>query len=166
MKVRIFRLSVVAIVTMVSFALLGSMVSLAAPVEPAVDRATSHNALADTEIQSRRLISIPFGIDNLLELSSNGREITVEGHGKCPDGGETFRIRVFVTQDGRSTQAKGRTEGNCDAVVVGGWQAIAEAQGRKTTFEAGDAHARAMVVIFGSAGGADVGQWEKDVTLE
>ena len=75
-----------------------------------------------------------------------------------------MKIRVFVTQDGRSTQAKGRTEGSCDQVVDDGWQALAEAQGRKTTFERDEhAHVRAMVVIFGSPSGTIVGQWEKDV---
>ena len=73
-------------------------------------------------ILARRLTSIPFGIDDIVTLSENGKILTVTGWGNCPATGP-FTVKVKVSQDGVDGLAVGRTEGYCVNGTRITWQA-------------------------------------------
>ena len=119
----------------------------------------------DATILARRLISIPFGIADSLPLAADGKVIQVSGHGECPAGAESFRLKVKVRQDGAPAPATGWTTGACPAGSTINWTAQAVAPG-PNTFDSGSAEACGHVVIQTDKKGAVTGQWCKTVTLE
>ncbi len=166
MKTRIFRLSIAVVVALIGLILFGAMVSWAAPAQnAAAEIDMTQNDPRDAVIRARKATTIPFGIDDSLLLSEDGRHIVVTGHGTCQAGGDTYRIRVTVDQDSPSTRAKGHTEGDCEDGATLSWEAVAQAQGPKI-FDEGEAQVCAMAIVFVPRGGAVTQQWCKDVTLE
>lgn len=111
-----------------------------------------------------RAISIPFGIDDSLQISAGGQIVTVTGHGDC-QGGETFRVTVKVTQDALDGLAVGHIEGDCATVETGGWSVQVDTPGSKT-FTEGPALACGRVVVHFDREGAIVHDWCKEVTLQ
>ena len=114
-------------------------------------------------VVARRLISIPFGIQDNLEIVYDGGGVVVAGHGECPANGSYFQLKSTVTQNG--VRAKGRT---VDACTSGGrtlWTLTAVTPDSHL-LEAGPAEACAQAVIHNSAGGTDVYSWCKPVTLQ
>jgi hypothetical protein len=116
-------------------------------------------------ILARRLISIPFGIQDNLELSEDGSTVTVQGHGDCPDGGEDFIVRVTLSQDSINGLAVGRTTGECSGGEQVPWQVDVNAPGLEA-FTEGDARACGHAVVHMHRQGDIVGDWCKVVTLE
>jgi hypothetical protein len=116
-------------------------------------------------VLARRAISIPFGIADSLELSADGQFINVSGHGECPEGAETFKLNVNVSQDVTSAPAIGRTEGACPGGSTITWSAQAVASG-SIAFEQGSALACGRAVIHFDKEGALTFRWCKPVTLE
>jgi hypothetical protein len=118
-----------------------------------------------TTILARRLISIPFGIQDSLALSDDGQVVTVQGHGDCPAGGQDFQLKVTVSQDSLNGLAVGHTTGQC---VSGGralWEVAVRTPDSKA-FTPGDALACGHVIVHTRGGGDVVGDWCKNVTLQ
>lgn len=61
--------------------------------------------------ESLRRISIPFGVENALELANGGREIRVVGHAECPAEMERFSVRAIAVQDGPGSYGTGTLTG-------------------------------------------------------
>lgn len=118
----------------------------------------------DVTILARRVISIPFGIDDTLGLSEDGQTVAVVGHGDCV-GGETFRLKVTVSQDSLNGLAVGFTEGVCPSDGQVSWSVDVNTPGSKS-FSAGVAQACGHVVVFFDHEGAIAHDWCKPVTLE
>ena len=118
-----------------------------------------------TTILARRLTSIPFGIQDNLELSTDGQTVTVGGHGDCPDGGEDFRVKVTLSQDSFDGLAVGYVEGQCESGVEVPWEVEVNVPGPKA-FTPGEAQACGHAVVHTAGGGEIVGDWCKSVTLE
>lgn len=155
-------------VALLTLALLLVAAFLMGPDRPPVWSGVEPAEAAGPELSgvvARRVISIPYGIDDTLFLSSGGGEVLVTGHGICPDGGQDFQLKLDVTQQSTSVRAKGRTEGTCAGGEQVQWSALAETLG-PDTFSPGPAQACGMVVIFGDRQGAVVFNWCKDVLLQ
>lgn len=118
----------------------------------------------DATILARRVISIPFGIDDSLGLSEDGQTATVTGHGDCV-GGETFQLKVTVSQDSLDGLAVGFTEGVCASDGQVSWNVDVNTPGSKS-LSAGIAQACGHVVVFFDHQGAIAHDWCKPVTLD
>lgn len=116
-------------------------------------------------IQARRLISIPFGINSPVSISSDGDIAFVTGHGICPEGGESFRLKATVTQASTGAKARGFTQTACDGQNQVGW-AVAALTPPPQHFAAGEAEACGMVVINAPKQGNFVYRWCKAVDLQ
>ncbi|HEX6384205.1 MAG TPA: hypothetical protein VF177_06010 [Anaerolineae bacterium] len=164
MKTRILHLGIAVIVALVALMFFGTFVSLAAPVGPASPGTAAPLAAgkAELDIRARRITSIPFGIDSPLNLSPGGRLVEVTGHAECQEGGETFKLRVTVTQESTRALAKGRTSDDCDADT---WAVDAEAV-RPSSFVPGDVEVCAMAIVFFPRDGAIVQKWCANVELQ
>jgi hypothetical protein len=115
----------------------------------------------DTTILARRLISVPFGIQDSLGLVGD-QEVLVEGHGNCTADGNTFSLHTTVTQG--TAKAKGNIQGVCQGGEGFMWSASATTNPAKT-LQPGDAQACGMAIIHTDQKGAIVKKWCKDVTL-
>jgi hypothetical protein len=118
----------------------------------------------DVTILARRVISIPFGIDDSLGLSEDGQTVAVAGHGDCV-GGETFWLKVTVSQDSLNGLAVGFMEGVCASDGEVSWSVDVNTPGSKS-FSTGDAQACGHVVVYFDHEGAIAHDWCKPVTLE
>lgn len=143
--------------------LIGQAASAAGPFTMGHNRDAAAGGDGSALVVSR-VISIPFGIDESLEISEGGQIVTVTGHGDC-QGGETFRVTVKVSQDAFDGLAVGHTEGDCTAVESEGWSVPVNTPGSKT-FSQGPALACGRVVVHFDHEGAIVHDWCKDVTLQ
>jgi hypothetical protein len=152
--------------------LFGTFVSEAAPPQASVvgvDRAPEYAADGVTTISARTAISIPtlllFGFEPPFVLSEDGRTLDVNGHGTCPERGETMRLMVIVTQDSSGARAIGRTTDHCTGDRQQ-WSADAKTLGPAwRTFDPGRAQACAMAQIFVPRGGTVTGSWCADVDI-
>jgi hypothetical protein len=72
----------------------------------------AHPVAPAQPLQPTRAISVPFGFDPPLVLSSTGERISVIGHGGCT-AGQTVTIAVTLTQSLTGAQAPGQTEETC-----------------------------------------------------
>lgn len=163
MKARIVFVIASVLASLVAVALVVFMLGQATPLGGffTLDNAEVMSAPRDgSSILVSRAISIPFGIDDSLVLSSGGQVVNVAGHGDC-QGGETFRLKVDVTQD--SVKGVGHLEGVCEAGEFP-WDLDVDTPGSKT-FTAGEALACGHVVVHFDREGAIVHDWCKDVTL-
>ncbi len=115
----------------------------------------------DPTILARRLISIPFGIQDSLGLVGD-QEVLVEGHGNCTADGETYSLRTTVTQG--TAKAKGNIQGVCQGGEGFLWSVSANTNPAKT-LQPGDAQACGMAIVHTDHKGAIVKKWCKDVTL-
>jgi hypothetical protein len=163
MQHRIMRMSLAILVPLAAFL---AILAIGLHVDgraAGLDAAQPDQALdGQPDIVAARLISIPYGFDDVLPLGPDGQSVQVGGHGECPDGGVTFYIRATVTQNGRQIRAMGVASGDCG---VSGWSAVATTPGSQTLIP-GPAVACGHVIIFGTPNGALVGDWCKDVTLQ
>jgi hypothetical protein len=172
--VRRFGASV--IIVLATFLIFGALVSLATPAQTfAADRTISAAQSVGGALRARRLISIPFGIDEMQALQADGRQIDVTGplkdYSPCPPLADSYEIHVSVTQDSTGAEAEGETGGawSCSDLKEYGWEATATAV-TANSFEPGDAHVCAIAVVRGNGLGEGrrvVGylRWCKDVTL-
>ncbi|HSJ59362.1 MAG TPA: hypothetical protein VLC95_19410, partial [Anaerolineae bacterium] len=129
------------------------------------DAAVPSVAEQDPLLVARRVISIPFGIDASVPIVEDGDAVVVSGHGVCPEGAESYRLRVEVDQPSTGTRAMGVTEGDCVGGTSLTWQAMAMTP-PPFAFSPGPAQACAMVQLFFSREGTIVHQWCVDVTLQ
>jgi len=159
MRNRIWQVSTALFFALAALLVFGTFASQAAPSEhvAATDDSTTLSA-----IQARRIISIPFGIDDTLRLSEDGQIVHVTGHAECPPEGETYRIQVTVTQDDTRARARGRTAASCADTS---WAAAANQQG-PNSFTPGPAEVCAKALIHTNEGGAITFRWCKAVTLQ
>lgn len=118
----------------------------------------------DVTILARRVISIPFGIDDSLSLSEDGQTATVTGHGDCV-GGETYNLKITVSQDSLNGLAVGFTDGECASDGQISWSAGVNTPD-SNSFSSGEAQACGHVVVYFDKEGAIVHDWCKPVTLE
>jgi hypothetical protein len=167
MKSRIVFITVSVVASLAAATLLvfliGQAASAAGPF--AIDHNRDAAAGGDgSALVVSRVISIPFGIDDSLEISEGGQIVTVAGHGDC-QGGETFRVTVKVSQDAFDGLAVGHTEGDCTTVESEGWSVPVNTPGSKT-FSQGPALACGRVVVHFDHEGAIVHDWCKEVTLQ
>ncbi len=115
-------------------------------------------------IVARRMISIPFGIDSSLNLVADGQVVMVGGHGDCGDTGQSYKLRVDVTQGSTHARASGRLQSDCQPGTPFMWSTPAFAI-PAFDFQPGTAQACGMVIVYSQHDGASVGQWCKQVTL-
>jgi hypothetical protein len=115
-------------------------------------------------IVARRLISVPFGIDSPLNMTADGQMIDVTGHGNCEEIGNTYNLRVNVTQESSGAKAKGNMQSTCQPDTQFQWSIAANAN-TVADFQPGSAQACGMVVIYPERGGAGVYRWCKTVDL-
>jgi hypothetical protein len=136
----------------------------AAITSPALER-----DIAEPQITSFFRISVPFTIDAELNLSQNGRVIEVAGPSECGDiGGESYRVRVTVTQDATHARARSHFSGPFDCGITGAplrWEADARAQGPRA-FSEGPADVCAMALVHVPGSGTEVRQWCREVRLQ
>lgn len=137
----------------------------------------------------RRVISVPFGIQDTLALSTDGRTVTVQGHGICPTGGQNFTVDVTVSQntdkvsgvvpntgqnyllevakgiDNSNGPEVGHTEGKCVSGGKAQWQVDVKVPA-SSAFKPGIALAcgHAVVPVPGTDNYVD--DWCKDVILK
>ena len=140
-------------------------------------------------ILARRLISVPFGIQDNLTISNYGKSVTVLGHGICPTGGQNFTVDVTVSQDVNKVSGVvagtgqnyllevangpensngpvvGHTEGQCVSGGKAQWQAEVKAIGSQT-FTPGLALACGHAVATVQGGDDFIDDWCKDVILK
>ncbi len=114
-----------------------------------------------TTIFARRLISVPFGIQDSLVML-NDHQVEVAGHGSCTADGTAFRLRTTVQQG--TAKAIGYLQGDCNGADPLMWSTVASTNPAKTLQE-GEAKACGMVVIYAPGKGAITKQWCKPVTL-
>ncbi len=143
----------------------------------------------NTTVLARRLISVPFGIQDNLTLTNNGKSVTVQGHGICPTGGKNFQVDVTVSQDvdkvsgvlpgtgqnyllevvdgpvNTNGSAVGHTEGQCVSGGKAQWQAEVKITGSQT-FTSGVALACGHAVVQVQNGDDFIDDWCKDVILQ
>jgi hypothetical protein len=160
MKVRVIRQAVVPVVIAVAFLLYLIPVAFASPLSTSSPGAWTSTTGASTDpiIHARRAISIPFGIATAT-LTPEGVE--VEGHGNCSDMGESYKVRVTVTQE--STGARAQSQ-YASFACGDPWEVVARVQGRNR-FEAGEVEVCAMAVETTRRQGNVVHQWCKVVPL-
>lgn len=116
-------------------------------------------------VLARRIISIPFGIDDVLGLSPDGQIVQVSGHGDCVEGAESYKLSMSVTQGSNNAPAKGRTEGACPSGSSIRWSTEAVTP-RPHTLAPGNALVCGHAVIHTNKEGAVTFDWCKTVTLE
>ena len=163
MRTRIWQVSLAVMIPLAALLFGGFVTSQAMPLTRTTDDALlTHDKAAIPEIQARRIISIPFGIDDVLAISDSGQTVEVTGHAECPDGGETYKIVVTVSQDATGTHAQSHVDNSCDVIS---WATTAETPGPHT-FAPGAAEACGKAVIHVSKGGTITYRWCKDVTLQ
>ena len=133
--------------------------------QPSSYNSIEENDRSGVTVLARRVISIPFGIVDNLPLSADGQVIQVSGHGECPEGAETYKLNVNVSQDSTSAPATGRTEGACPGGSSITWFAEAVAPG-PIAFDQGSALACGNAVIHFDREGALTFRWCKPVILE
>jgi hypothetical protein len=131
---------------------------------PQVSMEPSDQSSPDTVIVARRIISIPFGIADSVVMQNDG-QVLVSGHGICGAGGEWYRIKVDISQEGVSAPAVGHTEALCQGDDPSSWQALASLPGPHS-FQQGTGRACALAVIHYEREGAITYQWCKDVMIE
>ena len=143
----------------------------------------------NTAIRARRLISIPFGIQDNLMMVNDGKSVSVLGHGICPAGGQDFQVDVTISQnvekvsgvlpgtgqnyllevaDGPTNSngaSVGHTEGQCVSDGQAQWQAEVKATGSQT-FTAGVALACGHAVVQVDGGDSFINDWCKNVILK
>lgn len=166
MKHRILILST-AVVS--AFATVALFLFAASQVAPALaDSASSSLDLAVQQpetIVARRMISIPFGIESSLNLLGDGQIVQVSGHGNCGETGQSYKLRVEVTQGSTHAQASGRTQADCQPGADFHWSTPAFAI-PAFDFQPGPAQACGMVIVYSPHNGASVGKWCKQVELQ
>ena len=133
--------------------------------QPGLDYVYDEDSSTGIKVLARRAISIPFGIDDVLNLSADGKSIDVSGHGECPEGAETYKLNITVNQDSTSAPAKGKTEGNCPSGSSINWSTEALAPG-PITFEEGSTFVCGKAVIHFEEEGALTFSWCKEVRLK
>jgi len=140
-------------------------------------------------IFARRLISVPFGIQDNLTLASNGNSVTVQGHGICPTGGQSFTVDVTISQNvqkvsgvlagtgqnyllevaGGPTSSNGAQVGHAQGQCVSGgkaqWQAQVKGTGSQS-FTPGVALACGHAVVKVQGGDDFIDDWCKNVILQ
>ncbi len=116
-------------------------------------------------VWARRFLTPTFGIDATLLILNEGQQVLVSGHGNCGSGGETYDLRVTVTQELSGTKGKGKTEGSCSGEEAFSWSTPAKVHGPRR-FEPGHAQVCAQAVVHSSQDGAIVQKWCKEVILE
>lgn len=148
-------------------ALIAIAINMMAPADFAfrIDGSSDTRGGEYSSVLARRLISIPFGIAEALTLESNGQVVQVTGHGNCPAGSESFRLRAQVTQQGVPAPGTGFTEGTCPSGGTITWSADVEAP-EAFVFEPGPAQVCGKAVIHRPQGGALTFDWCKDVILQ
>jgi hypothetical protein len=109
----------------------------------------------------RRQIISP-DIESTLQLSLNGRHVSVEGRVAC-DEGEQVRLDVTVTQASSGAVGTGHTRAFCTGAAQD-WIALAVAKGA-TKFAAGAAEACAVAETRLKGKTTDTHSWCADVTL-
>jgi hypothetical protein len=160
MKVRVVRLAVVPVVIAVAFLLYLIPVALASPLPtltPGTLAATT-GVSADSIIHARRAISIPFGIASATLVRTG---IEVAGHGECSEIGESYKVRVTVTQEGTGARAQSQY---ASFACGDRWQVTARLQGRNR-FAEGPVEVCAMAVETTRRQGNLVNQWCKVLPL-
>jgi hypothetical protein len=160
MKVRLVRLALVPVVFAVAFLLYLFPVALASPLPTSAPGAltVTTGAGVDPIIHARRAISIPFGIATATLVDAG---VEVSGHGHCSETGESYKVRVTVTQE--STGARAHSQ-YASFACGDPWQVIARLQGRNR-FEAGPVEVCAMAVETSRRQGNLVAQWCKELSL-
>ena len=140
-------------------------------------------------IFARRLISVPFGIQDNLALSSYGNSVTVKGHGICPTAGQDFTVDVTVSQSFEKVSgvlagtgqnyllevsnsptnsngpAVGHTQGKCVSGGKAQWQTEVKTSGSQT-FTPGVALACGHAVVKVQGGDDFIDDWCKNVILQ
>jgi hypothetical protein len=161
MKARILRFGSIFVFALLALAFFGPLSGSVAPVEAATPQKVLEPAApATAPIMAIFRISVPFSIDDIQHLHTDGRQITATGPGECPVGGESFRLMVRVRQG--STHALGHTAANCTGAGQT-WQATAVAVG-KSHFVEGPAEVCSNVLVRLDRG-AVTKHWCKAVTL-
>jgi hypothetical protein len=142
------------------------VVSLMAPTGIAfwLDGSSAIREINSTSVLALRLISIPFGISESAELLEGGQVVRVTGHGECPEGSETFRLRVQIGQQDIPAPGTGFIEGTCPSGELITWVADVTAP-EAFTFEPGPAEVCGKAVIHRSREGAFTFDWCKEVIL-
>lgn len=165
MKQRLLKFSLILLIPVTILAVLMAVATNAETTNSAAldSSQPALNSNTDPSIIASRLISIPYGIDSPLPLSTDGQTVQVTGHGECPDGGESFMIQVTLTQNGPQNRAMGVTQDNCEG--QSSWSAVANTPGNKT-LTPGPAQACGRAFIFSPAGDTLVGEWCVDVILQ
>ncbi len=95
-------------------------------------------------------------------LKSKGREVVVSGPAQC-DQGESFEMRVTVTQESTGAMAAGECEGACTGRVQK-WEVTAIVQG-DALFEEGPAEASALHCNQRDGKASSAHQWCKDIVV-
>jgi hypothetical protein len=160
MKVRIVRLAVMPVAFAVAFLLYLIPIAFAAPLPASTPGAltVTTGMSADPIIHARRAISIPFGIATATLLQAG---VQVEGHGNCSEIGESYKVRVTVTQE--STGARAQSQ-YASFTCGDPWQVTARLQGRNRFVE-GPVEVCAMAVETTRRQGTRVHQWCKVLPL-
>lgn len=166
MKHRILVLSAAVVCALATVAIILFAASQLAPALAGSSSGSLDLAAQQPEtIVARRLISIPFGIDSSLNLLADGQIVQVGGHGNCGETGQSYKLRVEVTQGSTHARASGATQSACEPDADFNWSTPAFAI-PAFDFEPGPAEACGMVIVYSPYSGASVGQWCKQVELQ
>lgn len=114
------------------------------------------------EIMATNRISIPYGVEATLPLSTIGREILISGHGGCTEN-EEVTVELTVTQAATGATATGQTQQTCSGVLQQ-WQALATAD-TATAFDGGAAEVCGVATTRADGYVTDTFEWCRDVTL-
>lgn len=165
MKRRLLILSSAVVLALGTVGLFLFAASLVAPAFAGSRSSGQDFAVQQPEtIVARRMISIPFGIDSSLNLMGDGRIVQVSGHGNCGDSGQSFKLRVNVTQGSTHARASGSIQSDCNPDTDFHWNTNAFAV-PAFEFQPGPADACGMVIVYSPSSGARVGKWCKQVDL-
>jgi hypothetical protein len=165
MKTTISRIAITTVGALLVTVLFGILISQAAPSQKPVTSQTLAPVAdpAAASLSLRRVISIPWGIGDVLEISEDGAEILMSGHGTCWGDALMFDLRVSVAQSTTLAFAEGHTVDVCTGDEQP-WDAPATvADGG--ALEAGPARACATAVEWAKHGIAEEQSWCKEVEL-
>lgn len=120
---------------------------------------------AEVPLRAPNLISIPFGIADVLHLSDDHERITVIGHGSCTQG-EEVTVSVTITQTGSTAMGSGQTQQPCSGESQLQYWLLEAISTGTPDFAEGAATACGEAVTRDSEGTVtDTYEWCKEMTL-
>jgi hypothetical protein len=165
-RTRVFHLAIAIVVALLGVFLLSTFMRGAAPLSgPSVARASLDHTQDVQVIRAARAISVPFGIQDTLSLSSDGHQVIVAGHG-AGDWPGLFKVEATVVQSSTQAVAYGEARGHLSGQGVAvTWQTTADIVGSEP-LTAQSAHVYAKATVFDPPGRTIIYEWDKEVTLQ